>query len=570
MLPRHWLPFPARFFASRMVLVSVLCAATMNRAVAQYATLDQVLDPSNPQSLAHFGRSVDSDGARIVVGSGSRESNGPLGSVQVYHLLAGAWALEDVLAPPELVGGDDYGSCQVDGSTISVAATQHDSAGANVGAVWIYVHDGTSWGLQQKLVPSAPIVEMAFGHHALQGDDLVVGAYQARRAIHFHRTGATWTEQQILLPAIPADAETYGSSIAIDGDRLAIGAFAAANTANLPAGAVYLYSRSGPGAPWTFDLRLTRTDANVDARFGLALALRGTRLVVGAPGFGTAPLPSGATFVYRREATGWIEESRLTPTWLPVNAKYGSSVDLDGDFVVAGQPYVSAIAIFQKLAGQWTQRQILRHSQNPGFGSLGASVALVGNLLIAGAPDEGIFPTLQAGRAATHRFGPEIDALCFGDGTGTACPCANNSPVGLASGCVRTIPSSQAGARLVVTAGYPSVANDTVVLSAETAGSSTCLFFQARAVTNFGLGVIHGDGLLCLTGNVRRLGTRATDSLLTAEYPGVGGSNPISVVGAIAPGDIAYYQVWMRDASPSFCTPATWNFTNALRIAWQP
>jgi hypothetical protein len=36
----------------------------------------------------------------------------------------------------------------------------------------------------------------------------------------------------------------------------------------------------------------------------------------------------------------------------------------------------------------------------------------------------------------------------------------------------------------------------------------------------------------------------------------------------LSPGQSRYYQIAYRDAAPGFCTPATVNRTNAIRIGW--
>ena len=79
-----------------------------------------------------------------------------------------------------------------------------------------------------------------------------------------------------------------------------------------------------------------------------------------------------------------------------------------------------------------------------------------------------------------------------------------------------------------------------------------------------------GDGLRCIGGNITRLG-RETVVGTSSSHGAPAGDAPISVSGAIpSTGGTFLYQVWFRDSEPGFCTPATFNLTNALAVTWTP
>jgi len=151
-------------------------------------------------------------------------------------------------------------------------------------------------------------------------------------------------------------------------------------------------------------------------------------------------------------------------------------------------------------------------------------------------------------------------ALCFGDGTGLPCPCGNNAAAG--AGCQNSL---GLGGTLTAS-GVASVANDTLFLSGASMPNSACLYLQGSSLIGGGAGAVFGDGLRCAGGNVVRLGTENNVSGASA-YPGVGDLS-ISVRGACAPGDVRVYQAWYRN-SASFCTPDTFNLTNAWQVVWQ-
>jgi hypothetical protein len=151
---------------------------------------------------------------------------------------------------------------------------------------------------------------------------------------------------------------------------------------------------------------------------------------------------------------------------------------------------------------------------------------------------------------------------CFGDGSGTACPCGNSGAQG--NGCANSLNGS--GANLLGS-GSASLSSDNVVLQSFGTPDAAALFFQGTSQTNGGAGTVFGDGLRCASGTVRRLRT-VQPSGGQAHVPGA--SDPsLSVMGGITSPGTYEYQVWYRNAA-AFCTPSTFNLTNGYEIMWTP
>lgn len=155
--------------------------------------------------------------------------------------------------------------------------------------------------------------------------------------------------------------------------------------------------------------------------------------------------------------------------------------------------------------------------------------------------------------------------VCSGDGTAAACPCGNSG--GSGRGCANS--TSAVGAELTGT-GVASITTgqDSLVLSA-TDVSGPGLFFQATTLTGSGTGTPFGDGLLCLTGAILRMGV-VFPTAGVAMYPGGLTPQPIHVAGGpLNAGDVRHYQCWYRDAI-AFCSSSTFNLTQALTLTWTP
>ncbi len=150
---------------------------------------------------------------------------------------------------------------------------------------------------------------------------------------------------------------------------------------------------------------------------------------------------------------------------------------------------------------------------------------------------------------------------CFGDGTGTACPCGNESPAGNNEGCLNSLGT---GGKLVV-GGTASLGADTVVLSGSGMPNSSALYFQGTNQQAAGAGVQFGDGLRCAGGTVVRLKT-VLNVAGASQYPEAGDPS-VSVRGMIGAPGIRTYQIWYRNAA-DFCTPSTFNLSNGFELTW--
>jgi hypothetical protein len=159
--------------------------------------------------------------------------------------------------------------------------------------------------------------------------------------------------------------------------------------------------------------------------------------------------------------------------------------------------------------------------------------------------------------------GPPGTTFCAGDGSGTACPCANESAVGAGEGCLSSL---GVGGKLA-DSGLASLSSDTVTLLGTNMPNSSALYFQGTTQQAGGLGVMFGDGLRCAGGTIIRLGT-LTNVGGASQYPPVGVPS-VSVKGNITAPGTRTYQVWYRNAA-AFCTPSTFNLTNGRELTWSP
>lgn len=149
------------------------------------------------------------------------------------------------------------------------------------------------------------------------------------------------------------------------------------------------------------------------------------------------------------------------------------------------------------------------------------------------------------------------DTFCYGDGSAGACPCGTSG--------FRGCPNSATnGAALFLQGNNYTSADTFSIFAFNLPPGSIGLFFQGTSAST--TGSAFGDGLLCMSGSIARLGVK-TAPIGNATYPEVGDLS-ISVKGNVpSDGGYRYYQMWYRDAA-SYCTAATFNITSAARVLW--
>ncbi|MCB9914582.1 MAG: hypothetical protein H6828_05465 [Planctomycetes bacterium] len=174
------------------------------------------------------------------------------------------------------------------------------------------------------------------------------------------------------------------------------------------------------------------------------------------------------------------------------------------------------------------------------------------------------FPNIldDVNAALSLKFGSITTAstYCFGDGSGTPCPCANGGSA--SSGCANSV--NAAGAALAGTGSFSLSAANSVLSGSGLVPNQPGLYFQGDNQVNGGAGTQFGDGLRCAGGNVVRLQVRVADASGNSAT-----SVDIGAAGGVSAGQTKRYQLWYRDLSGSPCGSA-FNLTNGVEATWAP
>src|SRR6185503_17212482 len=178
------------------------------------------------------------------------------GAVYVFVRTGSTWTQQAYLKASNTDAGDNFGrALALSGNTLAVAAPQEASAAPGIngnqsddsasgaGAVYVFVRNGATWSQEAYLKASNPERFDAFGSAvALAGDTLAVGATgessaatgvngnqsdntaSAAGAVYVFIRGSMWTQQAYLKASNTNAGDAFGTSVALSGDTLAVGA----------------------------------------------------------------------------------------------------------------------------------------------------------------------------------------------------------------------------------------------------------------------------------------------------------------------------------------------------------
>ena len=382
------------------------------------------------------------------------------GKSQVYTLTVtrGLAGQEAYVKASNTDAFDDFGhDVAIDGDTLVVGALAEDSeatgingnqgsnAKENSGAAYVFVRSGSVWSQQAYLKAANTDMGDLFGSTvAIAGDTVVVGAsYEGSKATGiggdqgdnsapesgaayvFVRNGTTWSQQAYLKAANANAGDHFGSSVAIDGDTVVVGASGTYSMATgidgnqgdnskEDSGAAYVFVRTG--TVWSQQAYFKASNTDAGDAFGQSVAIAGDTVVVGAwnedskatgvdgnQGDNSAP-DSGAAYVFVRHGQVWNQQAYLKASNAAAGCLFGVSVGIAGDTVVVGAhwedgsavgvdgnqgdnlvPDSGAAYVFVRSGTTWSQQAYLKASNAAAGDWFGGAVAIAGDTVVVGA-----------------------------------------------------------------------------------------------------------------------------------------------------------------------------------------
>lgn len=354
------------------------------------------LTPQYPSHRSGLGIDVALEGDTAAVGGWDSQF---MPSATVYQRIDDDWIETD-----QLVFGKAWGNwprVAMSRDTLLIGAFAQERVG-------VFQNTGGTWSYVQYLFASPSMWDAHFGRRlAIDGDRLVVAApmdatyfYRGGSVFVFERIAGVWTQTAKIEPEAPRSFGFFGLAIALDGDTLVIGepGYALSGAENR----VFVYRQSG--GKWTLEKRWVGA---YGTGFGYAVAVEGDRLAVGAFRDASHGGPNlGSVTLYERQGT-WIQVGQIHGDGAQVGDGFGARIALHGDSILTGSggpefELGAAVHLHRWAAGWPLERTFLPHDDgNPKYGSaFGAAVALNDETILVGSPgDEPDSNVLSTGAA---------------------------------------------------------------------------------------------------------------------------------------------------------------------------
>ena len=239
-------------------------------------------------------------------------------------------------------------------------------------------------------------LESNFGHAiGMNRDYIAVGAYQAnnRRGVVYLSKSINGQAQNnfntIISAQTPVNNDQFGKAIDIHNEWMVI----AAPNVNGAEHSGYIELWKLVNGTWARNSVIRNTSLPANAEFGNSVAIRGDRVVVGAPGI-------NKVFIYRLLNNAWVLEKTYepnAPTWantsfdhlnMPVySMRFGYDVDITDNNIIVGDPTSAKAAILTLQNGNWVlTKTLLPPASLFTKQTFGNSVAIQYNRAVVGAP----------------------------------------------------------------------------------------------------------------------------------------------------------------------------------------
>ena len=301
-----------------------------------------------------LGGALDLEGKWLAYGADGSGSPAGVGFAQVLLNTSAGWQLEQHFPEPTGTPGTWFGR------DVAVAETVHPWGTLAIGApfagtdgavyLYRYIFDFVDWVWIPKatLSPLLPDGNTQFGIAVdLASDLLAVGAPLQDQLFGgsdvcgvyvYWADPVNWQFAQLLTAGDPAKGDRFGDAVAVTDSTLVVGAPLKWQDSTDLVGAVYVYERDSSAPPsFTEVAKLASPTSDYATFFGQAVAIDGDRIVVGAPGAVVNGERLGRAYVYERSGGVWpTTPSRVLDGDGQHFADFGTSVDLDGELVAVG------------------------------------------------------------------------------------------------------------------------------------------------------------------------------------------------------------------------------------------
>ncbi|WP_375559722.1 BspA family leucine-rich repeat surface protein [Bernardetia sp. OM2101] len=194
---------------------------------------------------------------------------------------------------------------------------------------------------------------------------------------------------------LSTDIESYdyfGASVSISGDYAIVGALEE-DTGGADAGAAYIFKRDGSN--WIQETKIQANDIQANDYFGQSVSISGDYAIVGAYGEDTGGSFAGAAYVFKRNGSTWTQEAKIQASDVQTLSIFGWAVSISGDYAIVGAhgsdgatADAGAAYIFKRNGSNWVEEAKVFASDGDFNDNFARSVAISNDYAVVGARAE--------------------------------------------------------------------------------------------------------------------------------------------------------------------------------------
>ena len=286
------------------------------------------------------------------------------------------------LKASDLIASDTFGVSVAISGTTAVVGT---SGTSYVGRAYVFTKSASRWAKVAELKGSDTVAQDAFGSSvAISGNTIVVGAFNhanyAGRAYVFSKTTSGWKQVAELKGSDTVADDSFGWSVAVSGPTVFVGAVGHSKAA----GRVYVFTDIA--GDWSQTAELAASDAAAKSAFGTSVAVSGANAVVGAEGVAKG---AGAAYFFADSDDGWQQVAEVKGSDTAAGDNFGTSVAISGTTAAIGgyghADNAGSAYVFSRKSGIWTQVAELKAAGLAAEDFSGISTAVSSSTVLVGA-----------------------------------------------------------------------------------------------------------------------------------------------------------------------------------------
>jgi hypothetical protein len=286
---------------------------------------------------------------------------------------------------------------------VFIGDRNHDTSLNNIGGVHIYEKEGGLWSFHSTITPSIEYPYQSFGFSvAIDGDYAVIGAFIGRSGstsspdggaayvFKYNEASNLWLEEDILVSDTPVSASYFGSSVGIYDDTIVVGE-TLGDSYGENSGAAYIFTRSGTS--WTQAAKLSSSDISAGDKFGASVAIIDGQVLIGAHSDSDEnDVTSGAAYIFTGSGTSWTQKAKLTSTDGEAGDLFSATIAFNEDFAAISSyqkdDYTGTTYIFEydKNSTSWDFKEKITASDIIAGDAFGYSVIISDSNIFIAAP----------------------------------------------------------------------------------------------------------------------------------------------------------------------------------------